>query len=101
MHWCRSTNVSTTVLSYILVFIMLLSETGVVIPVVGAQSTSSTVAAPVTSTTTIQAQPDSTQLSSKGSQAGCDHYRNGYLGLALCVNYYDDSNNGEKIECRR
>lgn len=44
---------------------------------------------------TIQAQPDPNQLSSKGSQAGCDHYRNGYLGLALCVNFYDDSANGK------
>jgi hypothetical protein len=35
-----------------------------------------------------------TQLSSKGSQAGCDHYRNGYLGLAMCVNFYDDTANG-------
>jgi hypothetical protein len=42
----------------------------------------------------IQAVPDSKQLSSKGSQAGCDHYRNGYLGLALCVNFYDDHADG-------
>lgn len=46
------------------------------------------------SSMTIQAVPDSSQLSSKGSQAGCDHYRNGYLGLALCVNFYDDHANG-------
>jgi hypothetical protein len=44
---------------------------------------------------TIQAVPDSTQLSTKGSQAGCDHYRNGYLGLALCVNFYDDHVGGK------
>jgi hypothetical protein len=44
--------------------------------------------------TTIQAVPDNSQLSSEGSQAGCDHYRNGYLGLAMCVNFYDDMANG-------
>lgn len=44
--------------------------------------------------TTIQAVPDNSQLSSKGSQAGCDHYRNGYLGLAMCVNFYDDTADG-------
>lgn len=43
---------------------------------------------------TIQAVPDSTQLSSKGSQAGCDHYRNGYLGMAMCVNFYDEQAGG-------
>lgn len=44
---------------------------------------------------TIEAIPDNTELSSKGSQAGCDHYRNGYLGLAMCVNFYDDTADGE------
>lgn len=48
-----------------------------------------------TASRTIQAVPDSSELSSKGSQAGCDHYRNGYLGLALCVNFYDDTADGE------
>ena len=47
-----------------------------------------------TAATTIEAVPDDTQLSSKGSQAGCDHYRNGYMGLAMCVNFYDDSADG-------
>ncbi|GAB5029719.1 Hypothetical protein NocV09_00103330 [Nannochloropsis oceanica] len=45
------------------------------------------------SSTTIQAVPDNSQLSSAGSQAGCDHYRNGYLGLAMCVNFYEDTAN--------
>ncbi len=45
-------------------------------------------------TMTIKAVPDSTQLSTKGTQAGCDHYRHGYMGLALCVNFYDDNADG-------
>ncbi len=58
-------------------------------PLGGAGATTRAMAA-----TTIQAVPDDTQLSSKGNQAGCDHYRNGYLGLAMCVNFYDDAADG-------
>lgn len=60
----------------------------------GLLACGSSPAAAQQSSMTIQAVPDSSQLSSKGSQAGCDHYRNGYLGLALCVNFYDDHADG-------
>lgn len=65
-------------------------------PVTLAQSPSMS-GATTMAATTIQAVPDNSQLSSKGSQAGCDHYRNGYLGLAMCVNFYDDTADGRSI----
>lgn len=66
---------------------------GLLMPVAHAQSPSMSGATSMAATT-IQAVPDNSQLSSKGSQAGCDHYRNGYLGLAMCVNFYDDTADG-------
>jgi hypothetical protein len=42
----------------------------------------------------VQAVPDSS-LTTAGKETGCDHYRNGYLGIALCANYYDNIKDGE------